>query len=189
MKTLRLILLPAALLVGGCTSTYLHQFAYVPMPAKLELTARADEMPLVRILVSVIGVRRADRDAGLPVTVEMRVRVENLGTDETLTFDPTSLTLLSGDLETFSPPVLSTDAPMTVPAHGASTVEALFPVPGDGTTSAVDMDGLNLQWTIRLRDRAIPGSVTLTRRPHPTYVYRPIEPGPWRRTHYWRYCR
>jgi len=178
----------AALALAGCSSTYLPQYAYVPKPAQLELTATAEDVPLARTLVSVIGVRRADRTEGIPVSVEIRVRIENLGTSA-ITFDPGSLALLSGDLVPFPAPTLFVSDPIEVAPSGAATVDARFPFPGDGTTSSVSMDGLQIQWSLVHGGRTIPGSVTLMRRPQPSVGYHGFEPSPWRSTYYWRYCR
>jgi hypothetical protein len=177
----------ATALAAGC-STYLPQYAYVPKPAQLELTAKADDTPLARTLVSVIGVRRAVPAEGIPVSVEIRVRVENLGTAPVM-FDPASLALLSGDLKTFPAPTLLAADPVELAPGASATVDARFPFPDDGTTSSVSMDGLHVQWSLEHGGRTIPGSVTLTRRPQPTVVYQSIEPSPWRSTYYWRYCR
>lgn len=147
-----------ALVVAGCGSTYREKGNFVPHPA--DVSAGDGQ---VRALASVIGIRSADKKAGLPLSVETRVQVENRG-ETPITFDPTTLRLTSGDLRPFGQPIVMPPGSIEIPAGQSATVQANFPYPAGSSQRGVDLNGLNLEWVAERDGRRIAQSATFTRR-------------------------
>ena len=90
----------AATCLNGC-STYDTRYVFDPRPVDVTaaIPGAATAEP-VRTLVSVAGIRRADPASGLPVSVEVRLRLENTSAVP-VSFDPASLALFSAGLKQF----------------------------------------------------------------------------------------
>lgn len=163
MRTPTALTLVAALLVGsvGCKSIYNDRYKFTPFPAE----ARAsDNDAAVRTLASVIGVRNPDEKAGVPLSVETRLQVENRG-EHPVMLDPRSLRLTSGDLKRFDEPRTTPQDPITIDPGDSATMTALFPFPGDEGMAGVDLSGLNLAWVFVRGAERYPQSATFQRRP------------------------
>lgn len=162
MRHPRLILLTCLLLAAGCQGAYRDKGNFVPHPAE----AAAPGAPGVRTLASVIGIRNPDKDADLPRSVEVRIQIEN-GGDAPVRLDPASLQLTSGDLQSFGRPITRPADAVTAPTGGAASLTAYFPFPHGAQDSGVDLNGLNLRWSLGPADgdgRGTSQSVTFTRR-------------------------
>src|SRR5436305_401584 len=110
LKTL-LLFLVSATLFPAC-SAYLDNYHYMPQPAVLEVPATAqNQPPQVTSMVVVVGIRREDKDAHLPLSVEIRLRIDNNG-PRTVNFDPRTLELASGNFAPFPAPILDVAQPV-----------------------------------------------------------------------------
>ncbi len=130
----------------GCQTAY-YPVRYAPVPLESRVETAADAQVSGRVLITVLGVRRADEEQGLPAGVEMRIRVENLGT-KPFAVDPTDFKLLSADLRTFAAPRVTPPDPVEVGADDSGTLDVYFPFPFESSVDEFAMDSLNLRWTI-----------------------------------------
>ena len=147
-------MLPAPVLLGvlttsmlllvvltGCSS-YDRRYSFEPRPAEATLSAPgAPGTVAARALVSVVGVRYADPQAGLPTSVEVRVRVENVSGD-VIRIDPATLQLVSADLQQFAAPIVEPATPIEVALGAPELVHAWFPFPDDPSRPPFDLSGL-----------------------------------------------
>ncbi len=161
---IRIFCVLALLLTTACQSSRWYDVRYVKMPIEQEVHADAAPGSQVRALVTVIGVARADKDAGRPKQVEIRMRLENLGTVPA-TLIESSLSLLSADLVPFEAPRLMDKGEMTVPPDQARQFDIAFPAPAN----EVDWSALNLRFGLRFGDDAVITGATFTRVSYPTY--------------------
>lgn len=157
--------LAALLLVAAaCTSTRLA-LEFTPAPAEV-VVASEDGAPLARVLATVVEARRHDGDPDRPFELHLRVRLENLG-GEDLSLDVEELLLLDAGLVPFGTPRArdpTRGEPATrVPPDGVAVVDLLVPFPRDREPADLDLEGLNLRWTLRVDGRARVGSVAFTR--------------------------
>lgn len=150
--------LAAVLLAAGC-STYDHRFVYDPRPADVGTAA-----PEVRALVSVMGLRRADRARQIPASLDLRLHLENAGS-ETVVFDPSSLVLFAADLTRLADPLVEPAGRRALAPGATMLVEARFALPA----SELDLDGLRLCWELAVGDTNVAASAGFTRRPEHYY--------------------
>lgn len=166
--------LPLAMLMTGC-SPYVDNYEYVPRPALAQIPpAPPDQYPPVTVQASLIGIRRADSSQGIPNSVELRMQVQNTA-GQPVTFDPTTLVLINGELLTFAPPVLSPPQVMTLAPGQIAMQEAYFPFPPGRWYDNTDMESLQLRWLVKINGSPV-GQVVYFRRMH-YYYYDP----------YWNY--
>ena len=169
------------MLMGGC-SKYLDGYYYAPRPALVEVPAQDPKaVPPVSSLVSVVGIHVKDHDEHLPLSVEVRMRLENNGPG-TLTFDPGSLQLMDGSLLQFRPPILDQRTPITLPPMRAAVVSAFFPFPQGHDNHNTDLEVLQMRWQIRTDDHNGEMGTTFHRvyAPPPVpYWYDPVYPYPY----------
>ena len=136
-------------LLSGC-STYVDNYNYRPRPAIAEVPpAPGKHAPPVTGLASVIGVRNEDRKDGLPPCVEIRLRIENNGTDD-LTFDPQTMELLDGLLLKFPQPIARPPQVVTLRQNEVAVFSAFFPFPPGHSYHNTDLDSLQLRWLTRV---------------------------------------
>ncbi len=150
----------------------------------------ADETPqTAHLLVSVIGVRRADKKAGEPASVEVRVQVVNTG-ECPVSLEPGSLELFSGDLERFDTPRVEPAAGLSVAPGETGLVTVLFDLPEGKRPRDVNLDTLSLNWTLRLGDEPVRGTTTFTQRdPYYHHGYYHRYPYGYYRHHFgYRWC-
>jgi len=152
------------MLLTGC-ARYYDRYQFTPRPAQVEINTpdsdQASPSPS-RVMASIIGVRRPDRETGDPAMVEVKLRLENQGTLP-ISLNQSSFSLISGDLQTFLSPRLIPPGDFQAPGHGQATVTALFPFPDGNPVNTVDLEGLNLTWTVNIDGQDVPGSVSFTR--------------------------
>jgi hypothetical protein len=144
----RLTCLIAAILsmaLCGC-SPYLGDFQYVPHPALAEIPPVApDKASPLSAFVSVIGVFRGDAKQGIPESVEVRFRLENNG-PHAVSFDPNSLELMTGDLQSFQPPIVRPPQPVTLAPTQLAMFDAFFPFSPGRDYDNTDLRSLQLRW-------------------------------------------
>jgi hypothetical protein len=158
MNRFSLMLLGLMLIAGGC-SDYVGDYEYVPRPAIAQVpTTQPQSLPAVTEWATVEGVRRADRDAGIPLSVEVHLQLQNAA-PEMLTFDPRSMVLTDGALMNFAPAVGVPVGPMTVPPGASVTLVAYFPFLGGASPDSTKMSPLQFRWVVQIGDQAFPQAV------------------------------
>lgn len=163
------------LLVGGCAS-YADGYRYVPRPAVANVPPTPPQTyPPVTGFASVIGVYLGDSHRGIPVSVQVQLRVENNG-PATVVFDPRSMQLLDGTLMDFPQPFLDQPAPITLAPQQSVAVGAYFPFPPGRSYDNTDLNALQLRWAVQINGSTIGQAVTFTRM-IPVY-YHPYWEGP-----------
>ncbi len=154
--------------LGGC-SGYDHRYVFLPGPIDVEAAVPGVEgVEPARTLVSVVGVRKADPKAGLPESVEVRLRVENTSPVD-IRFDPASLQLVSAGLERFPDPIVQPMRGVTLAPGESAQVDAWFPFRADERPTEMDLSGLNLRWTIVIEGQRVTSSASFQRRPDAYY--------------------
>lgn len=152
----------AALLAlsSACTTPLWYDYSFSPAPLEAEVVSPDDPAASLRVLVSILGIARGQDQK--PDRIEVRMRLENLGTKsvELLT---DSFSLCSADLQLFGAPDLH---PKTVPVleSGRSTVVDLaFPLPPRTHPTHFNLRGLNLRWTVSFEGHRVTTGTTFTR--------------------------
>jgi hypothetical protein len=149
-----ILLLPLALLVliGGC-SVYVDGYDFRPRPAVVEVpSTQPTEPPPLSAFATVVGVRRADPDAKMPPSIEIRLRLQNNG-PKTITFDPHTLELMNGQLLKFDPPRLDGEGPITLVPMQSAVVDTDFPFPPPNSYYNTDLESLQLHWQVAIDNR------------------------------------
>jgi len=159
------------MLLGGC-STYIDGYHYVPRPAVALVPAtQPSQPPPCAAIASIVGVHREDRGAGVPESVEVRMRLENNG-PESVVFDPRTMELLDGGLMEFPPPVLRPAQPVALAPTQAVVVGAYFPFPPGRSYKNTDLESLQLRWRLQVAGQEV-GQAADFRRMIRTYNYYP----------------
>lgn len=167
-------LLTMAVMAGGCARTYHWAYQYEPRPVTVSVTAEpASEAQPLLVTVTVIGVR-TDSAKEHPATIEVRMRVENQ-TAAPVAMLSAPMVLRSADLEEFGPPMFSPTDALDIPPGQESQFTAYFPFRSGEIPGGHDLEGLSLQWTMRLGEEQLTRSMTFSRR-EPARYY--DDPGP-----------
>ena len=173
----------ALLLLIGCTA-YVGAYQYMPRPMLAEVPAtQPGQNPPLTVLASVIGVRRADKDQGIPESVHVRLRVENNGPGM-VNFNPASLELTSGALIRFPPALTRPVQTVAVVPAQAAVFDAYFPFPAGQSYDTTDLGALQLRWQVQIAGQVV-GQVVYFHRVSWRYydpywdAYYPYYPRPW----------
>ena len=150
----------------GCSSQpYEPGVYYEPQPALVEVVYRAagqpQQVPLT-VLASVQGIRRAEAKAGIPQSMEIRLRLENHGPSH-VEFDPGSLELTTGALRTFPPARVQQPSPVELSPGQSQTIIADFPLPGGLDTRSPELDHLRLRWRVTINGQPVPQTALFVR--------------------------
>ena len=121
-----------AALLASCSTFYDARFVPAPLEMALEDTATPELSG--RALISVVGIRRADRHARTPAQFEVILRLENQGSLP-FSVDPTAFELVTADLQSFKGARVRPEPPPTVEQGGTAQLEVTFPLP-EGRSSA-----------------------------------------------------
>ena len=163
MKPLLTIALTA---LASCTTYY--DVRFVPAPLETRIDDTGDANSIARVLVSITGVRKADDANHQPARVEMRMRIENLGTTP-LEIEPDSFELVAANIVNFGRGEIA-PLPQGPLATGASSeFDLRFPIAPGRTLEHYDFEGLNLRWAVRFGDRRVITGVSFQRAPQPYY--------------------
>lgn len=174
MKFGFIALLPLLLLVGCETESDIF---YLPHPALVNVPAtQPAQQPPAQVLATVLGVRNADPAHHIPLSIETRLRIENVGS-QPITFDPAQMQLTTADLVQFPPPLVYPDSSFTIPPGLSTVVTANFPFPAGTTYESYDLSTIHLRWNIRIGERDIPLSRDFQSAVRPSYGYDPNLPG------------
>lgn len=156
-------------LASACQSSRYYDAHYLPAPLEVEVASQAVPGSQVRALVSVLGVAKADEQAGVSKQAEIRLRLENLGTVAARVAED-GFALVTADLQAFGAARIAPGVDLAVPAGGTRSVDVAFDAPGGD----VDWSGLNLRFTLAFEGVRVATGGTFTRA-----AYRPIEPVHW----------
>jgi len=91
---------------------------------------------------------QANSKADVPESVEVRMRIEDTGTDP-ITFDPQSLQLIDGSLMAFMPARVQ-QTPVILQPTDAASVDALFPFPPGYSPDNTNMSSVELRWQVQI---------------------------------------
>ncbi|HET6249042.1 MAG TPA: hypothetical protein VFE47_15195 [Tepidisphaeraceae bacterium] len=175
-------------LLTGC-SPYVDGYYYAPHPAVAEIQAtttttqpaQAPAPPAapVTVYATVVGIRRENRDQHIPLSVEVRLRLDNHG-QAAVTFDPHTLDLTTGDLVRFPPPVIA-PPPVSLPPGQPVIVQANFPFPPGLSYDSVNVQNLQLRWAVDIEGHTVPQAAEFHR------VYQYYDDPYWGNGPYWGY--
>ncbi|HWE02813.1 MAG TPA: hypothetical protein VG326_10430 [Tepidisphaeraceae bacterium] len=146
-------------LVGGCApqSPYLAGYRYAPAPALVDVFRKGadSQQPPLSVMVSVIGIRRGGSTADAPPAIEVRMRFENNGQAK-VSFDPSTLNLVSGTLQPFLQPEVHGPKPLQLAPGQNQTISAFFPFPRGAGPRTMGLDSLRLRWQVQVDNQVIP---------------------------------
>ena len=138
------------LLSAGCApQPYVTGYTFYPQPETIEVAHRAGgavQTPAT-VLVTVLGVRRADPSRQLPYSVAVRLRIENNGPGQ-VALDPRTLELVTGTLRHFPPPLTRPDRPVLLSPGQRQDIDASFPLPDNAQPGDFNLNHLRLKWRI-----------------------------------------
>jgi hypothetical protein len=112
------------------------------------------EPPLISTFATVVGVHRENKQAGIPTSVELRIRVVNHAAHSAV-FEPQSLELVDGEMLRFSPPILRPSEPVNLAPMQAAVIHAWFPFPPGNTYENTDLSSLQVHWVIVVDGRDV----------------------------------
>jgi hypothetical protein len=159
------------LLLGGC-SAYVEDYHFVPRPALTELPpVPPEQVPPFVAMASIIGIRREDSKEMLPTSIEVRMRLENAGS-QSVQIDPRTLDLTNGELLKFPPPIVRPPGPIAINPTQMVVISAFFPFPPGSYYGNVDLNSLELRWLVQIGGKSIPQAVYF-QRIYETYYYNP----------------
>ncbi|MCL2649022.1 MAG: hypothetical protein FWD61_18820 [Phycisphaerales bacterium] len=145
-------------LAGGCK--YAGDFRFVPQPAMMEVPATVQGGggntggPVVTAMASVVGVRNRDRRAGLPLCVEMRVRIDN-NTAGMVVVDPHAMRLNNGLFMDFEPPIVDPPTGLTMTQGQSAAMAVYFPFPPGMNHNNTDLSSLQLRCELSVDARPV----------------------------------
>ena len=154
--------------VGGC-GPYVDGYHYLPHPAVAEIRTTAATQPSAQpqppplvAYASIVGVRRENRDLKIPLSVEVRLRLDNRG-PQAVQFDPRSLDLTTSELLPFPRALAQPPTPATLAPGQTLIVAANFPFPQGHTYDNTNLQSLQLHWSVAIDGKVIPQSADFHR--------------------------
>jgi hypothetical protein len=159
----------AVLLTASCASSPYYDLRYQPAPLEVEVAADSVKGSQVRALASVLGVARPNEETKRGTTVEMRLRLENLGTVDARV-DAERFSLVSADLVAFDKVALAPNTDLVVPAGQTRTIDFSFGAPD----KPLDWAGLNLRFTLVFVEARVTTGGTFSQ-----IVLVPVDPVSW----------
>jgi hypothetical protein len=164
-----LLLTILAILTGCSSSPYIEDYKYTPRPATARVhPANMPNADVLTAMASVIGVRREDPDQRIPESVEVRLRLDNTGSEQA-SFDASSMELLTGELVKFRVPMFRAPTPITLEPLQSTTLTALFPIPDN----AGEMQSLILRWVVQVKGQPVSQTLNFQRVYASSYYYDP----------------
>jgi hypothetical protein len=149
-------------LCAACATSHYYDVRYMPAPVEVEVGTEGVPGSQVRALVSVLGVARPANGGQTPAQVEMRMRLENLGSVEARLV-PASLSLVSANLIAFQPAVVMTPGDVTIAPAATQTIDIVFAAPLDKRLEELDWNGLNLRFTLEFKGTGVTTGATFGR--------------------------
>jgi hypothetical protein len=142
----------------GCRSTW-YDYAFAPAPQEARVTDANVPGSQVRALVTLVGIRRPHD--GEPGRVELRMRLENLGTVP-VKLVPEGLELVGADLRSLGPASLAPEEADLAPGE-ARVYDVAFDL--DGSPSEHDFGGVAFKWVLDFGGGPVPTSMNFQRVP------------------------
>jgi hypothetical protein len=187
-RALGLPVLLLAATAAGCVGPW-YDYGYAPVPQEVRLTDERVPGAQARALVALVGIRRPED--GAPARVEVRLRLQNLGSVP-LELRRDGLELVSADLTSFGPGELALREGLELkPAE--TIVHAIdFDLPPGKRPWDYDLDGVAFSWEVDFGAGPVSTSVSFQRLPR--YVVDPYWhgyygpygwPGPYCDPWYW----
>jgi hypothetical protein len=163
--------------LGGC-SEYVEDYYYAPRPAVAAIASTPPQQaatqpvppPVAMTFASVIGIRREDRNQGIPASVQIRLRLENRAA-QTVVFDPRTLELIDGALLAFPPPLVRPPQSISLAAMQSAIIDVFFPFSPGRSWSNTDLGSLQARWVTQVDGHSVAQAVDF-RRLYPAYYYR-----------------
>ncbi len=177
-RQLMFMFLAAAMIITSGCSQYVEDYQYAPRPALAEIPSTQPDMgPPLSALASIVGIRREDRDARLPESIEVRLQLNNNGPQQVM-FDPNALRLTDGSLFNFPPPIIQASQPLDLAPGQSLMLGVFFPIPAGRDYDDFDLESFQLRWTVQLGGRPVTQVVYFHRvhvyyRPYDYYDYPP----------------
>jgi hypothetical protein len=165
----------ALMAASGC-SPYIDGFYYAPHPAVAQIQAsttqpfQAAESP-VTAYATIVGIRRYDRERHIPLSVEVRLRLDNRG-PQAVWFDPRTLDLTNSELLPFPAPIVRPMQAVSILPGQPFTIKANFPLPSALSDERGGLDTLQLRWVVTIDGHAVP-QIANFRRIRRYYYYDP----------------
>jgi len=187
-----MLLLTLGLCVAGGCSAYDARYAYQPRPSEtlVYLEDNPDAAP-IRMLSSIIGVRRATKEPGSRPFVEAAILFDNTSS-LTVSFEPDTAALFTGNVMRFPPPEPAGQENILIRPGQTARATLRFPFPGDEKPGQLDLSGLNLRWAIEHQGQQFFQSATFDRKAPQSYRYDAFYygyPGPYDHYFYHRHFR
>ena len=159
------------LLVSGCSSSpYIPGYTYYPQPSTVEVIRRGSNQPSpLAVLVSILGVHNGDPKHGIPYSVVVRMRFENIGQSR-ISLDPRTLELVTGTLRSFLPPVVEPPQPVELAPGQRHGLTAYFPFPPNTKASQMNLKNLRLRWEVKIDGYTVPQTALFERVPRDYYT-------------------
>lgn len=110
--------------------------------------------PSLTVLATIIGVHRADKDLGIPDSVEVRLRIDDNG-PYPVNFDPQTLELTNGQLSVFGPPIVHPNQMIGLQPQQTAYLSVFFPFPDRHSVDDTDMNTLQLRWRVQVGGQVI----------------------------------
>jgi hypothetical protein len=182
--------------VVGC-SQYDDEYQYSPRPVTASIPAtQPQDPPPVTVMATVVGLRYGDEDNHLPQSIEVRLQMDNNGPD-TVVFDPASMQLRTGQLVLLGAPIVRPPTAITLSPSQSAYLSAYFAFPAGVSYVAMDLNSLQLRWSVQIGSRPVGQVVYFTRiwapyygpGPGPYWYYAPppvVFYGGWGWGHRWR---
>jgi len=151
---------------SGCAQPpYEPGYRYFPQPATVDVLRRdGNHQTPLTVLVSVLGVHRADPKNDIPYSVVVRMRFENVGQSHVI-FDPRSLELVTGTLRPFEPPIVRPSQTLDLTPGQRQEVTAYFPFPPHVKAENMNMRNLRLRWEVKIDGVTVPQTSIFERVP------------------------
>jgi hypothetical protein len=148
------------MLSSACAMPRWYDYGFSPAPLEAEVATADDPAAELRVLVSILGIARGQD--GKADQVEVRMRLENLGTTPVKLLTD-SFSLCSADLQLFgTPTVLPADVPI-LEASRSTVVDLAFPLPPEKHPTDMNLRGLNLRWTVSFGEHHVTTGASFTR--------------------------
>jgi hypothetical protein len=152
-------------LTPGCQTSPWYDARYFPAPLEQEVHADAVPGSQMRTLATVLGIARADPKAGRPKQVQVRLRLENLGTVPARLVEE-DLSLVSADLVPFEKAQLVPRDDLSIPVGQARQFDVAFPI----DERELDWNSLTMRLTVMFQDKRVTSSLAFMRQ---VYAYDP----------------
>jgi hypothetical protein len=115
-----------------------------------------------RMLAIRLGVRYDDDQDKIPPSVEIRIRMDNNGPWPAL-FDPMSMELSNMELSRMGAAIVRPPTPISLAPGQSAYLTAYFPFPPGQSQDTMDLNSLQLRWSVQLGNRPIGQQVFFTR--------------------------